>query len=49
MKKDVSVTIYPEAGHAFMNPGNASGYREADAKDAWTRILAFFSSTFNPN
>ncbi|HLF15119.1 MAG TPA: dienelactone hydrolase family protein [Bacteroidota bacterium] len=47
MQKDVNVTIYPEAGHAFMNPGNAGGYREADAKDAWTRILAFFGSKFN--
>lgn len=46
MKKRVAVTIYPEAGHAFMNPGNAGGYREADAIDAWARILAFFSSTF---
>lgn len=47
MKKDVNVTIYPEAGHAFMNPGNAGGYREADAKDAWTRILAFLASKFD--
>lgn len=47
MHKQVTVSIYPEAGHAFMNPGNAGGYREADAKDAWARIIAFFGSTFN--
>ncbi len=47
MKKDVNVTLYPEASHAFMNPGNAGGYREADANDAWTRILSFFASKFN--
>jgi carboxymethylenebutenolidase len=47
MKKSVSVTVYPEAGHAFMNPNNAGGYREADAKDAWTRILAFLGNVFN--
>lgn len=46
MRKDVSVTVYPDAGHAFMNPNNAGGYREADAKDAWTRILAFFGNVF---
>ena len=47
MKKDVNVTVYPEAGHAFMNPNNAGGYREADAGDAWTRILAFLGNVFN--
>jgi len=47
MKKNVSVTVYPDAGHAFMNPGNAAGYREADARDAWKRILAFFGNAFN--
>jgi carboxymethylenebutenolidase len=47
MKKDVGVTIYPDAGHAFMNPNNAAGYREADARDAWARILAFFRNAFD--
>lgn len=44
--RQVSTVIYPEAGHAFMNPGNAGGYREADAKDAWARILGFFAARF---
>ena len=45
--KDVSATIYPGSGHAFMNPGNKNkpGYRPADAKDAWSRINAFFDRT----
>jgi carboxymethylenebutenolidase len=47
MKKNVSVTVYPEAGHAFMNPNNAGGYREADARDAWARILAFLGNAFD--
>jgi carboxymethylenebutenolidase len=47
MKKNVSVTVYPEAGHAFMNPNNAGGYREADAVDAWARILAFLGNVFD--
>jgi carboxymethylenebutenolidase len=41
--KQVEMRIYPEAGHAFMNPNNSSGYREADATDAWARIHAFFA------
>jgi carboxymethylenebutenolidase len=40
-EKDVSVAIYPKAGHAFMNPNNTAGYRAEDAKDAWNKIYAF--------
>lgn len=47
MKKNVSVTVYPDAGHAFMNPNNQAGYREADARDAWARILAFLGNAFD--
>jgi carboxymethylenebutenolidase len=47
MKKDVNVTIYPDAGHAFMNPGNKEGYRGEDAEDAWARIIAFFDAKFH--
>jgi len=36
--------IYPEAGHAFQNPNNKTGYREDDAKDAWQRITAFLAA-----
>jgi len=40
--KPVDVKIYPDAGHAFENPNNKTGYRPADAKDAHKRMLAFF-------
>jgi len=42
--KDVSVTVYPDAGHAFMNPGNTGGFRAKDAEDAWDRIIRFFQA-----
>lgn len=43
--KDVEIHIYPDAGHAFENPNNKSGYRAEDAADAWNRIIAFFART----
>jgi carboxymethylenebutenolidase len=43
--KKVEVVIYPDAGHAFENPNNKSGYREKDAADAWRHILVFFART----
>ncbi len=42
--KKVSVTIYPDAGHAFQNPENKTGYRAQDAADAWGKIVAFLQS-----
>ncbi len=39
--KKIDITIYPDAGHAFENPNNKGGYREADAQDAWKKTLAF--------
>ena len=42
--KKVEVKIYPDAGHAFQNPSNKSGYREADAKDARELTLRFLNS-----
>jgi carboxymethylenebutenolidase len=42
--KTVDLKIYPGAGHAFANPNNPwGGYREAAAKDAWSRTVAFFA------
>ena len=42
--KTVDIKIYPGAGHAFANPNNPwGGYREAAAKDAWSRTAAFFA------
>lgn len=41
--KTVDVKIYEGAGHAFANVNNPwKGYREAAAKDAWSRTVAFF-------
>jgi carboxymethylenebutenolidase len=42
--KTVDVKIYEGAGHAFANVNNPwKGYREAAAKDAWSRTTAFFA------
>jgi carboxymethylenebutenolidase len=45
MGKPVDVKVYPDAGHAFENPDNKSGYRPADAADARQRMDAFFTQT----
>jgi carboxymethylenebutenolidase len=45
MGKSIDVTIYPDAGHAFENPTNKSGYRAQDAADAWKRTTDFFANT----
>ena len=42
--KKVEVKIYPDAGHAFENPNNKSGYRAQDAQDAWNRTVAFLKA-----
>jgi carboxymethylenebutenolidase len=39
----VDVKEYPDAGHAFENPNNKTGYRPADAKDTEQRMTAFFA------
>jgi carboxymethylenebutenolidase len=41
--KPVDAKIYPQAGHAFENPTNATGYRAADAADALARVDRFFA------
>lgn len=41
--KKVDVKIYPDAGHAFENPNNKTGYRAEDAADAKSRSLHFFA------
>jgi carboxymethylenebutenolidase len=45
--KKVDVKIYPDAGHAFENPNNKTGYRAEDAADAWKRTVDFFAATLN--
>ncbi len=39
----VDVKEYPDAGHAFENPENKTGYRAADAADANRRMFVFFA------
>ncbi len=46
--KPVDAKIYADAGHAFENPTNATGYRPADAADALARIDQFFRQTLRP-
>ncbi len=41
----VNVKIYPDAGHAFENPNNKTGYRAEDAADAHQRSLDLFAHT----
>ncbi len=43
--KSIEVKIYDGAGHAFENPNNKLGYREAAANDAWARTLDFLNRT----
>ena len=43
--KKIDVKIYDDAGHAFENPNNKQGYREADANDAWKHTIDFLSAT----
>jgi len=43
--KKVEIVIYPDAGHAFENPNNKTGYRPDDAADAWKRTVKFFAET----
>jgi len=43
--KRIDVKIYPDAGHAFENPGNKQGYRAQDAADAWQRTVVFLAAT----
>jgi dienelactone hydrolase len=37
------IKIYPNVGHAFMNPNNKGGYDAGSAADEWDRINAFFA------
>jgi carboxymethylenebutenolidase len=39
----VDVKEYADAGHAFQNPNNKSGYRAAGTADAHQRMFAFFT------
>lgn len=40
--KSFEIKLYPGAGHAFFNDGRPDAYRPEAARDAWTRVVAFF-------
>ena len=43
--KKIDIKIYDDAGHAFENPNNKTGYRADDAADAWNRTVNFLATT----
>ena len=46
MGKDVTLTIHPGTGHAFMAPHNALGTRnDAVAKQIWPEVVSFLKTT----
>jgi carboxymethylenebutenolidase len=48
MGKDVSFTVHPGTGHAFMAPHNALGtYDENVAAEVWPQLLAFLHETLD--
>lgn len=42
--KDVDFQVFPNVGHAFMNPSNKKGYNADAAALAWSRIEAFLTA-----
>ena len=46
--KTADIKIYPEQGHAFMNPKNTQGFDPKAAEDAWGRIWSFFKTNLQP-
>jgi carboxymethylenebutenolidase len=46
MGKDVTMTVYPGTGHAFMAPHNALGTRDEElAERIWPEVIAFLKET----
>jgi carboxymethylenebutenolidase len=43
--KKIDVQIYDDAGHAFENPNNKTGYRAEDTADVWKRTVEFLTAT----
>jgi carboxymethylenebutenolidase len=46
--KNINVKIYPDAGHAFQNPSNKTGYRPADTANAKARERKFLAQELKP-
>lgn len=47
--RPVDVKVYPDAGHAFENPSNKTGYRAADTEDAQARYVKFLADHLHPS
>jgi carboxymethylenebutenolidase len=46
MGKDVTLTVHPGTGHAFMGPHNALGTLNAQlAEQIWPEVIAFLKDT----
>lgn len=43
--KEISVHIYPGAGHAFANPTRTDAYRPEATKDSWEKMMEFLRNT----
>lgn len=41
------VIVYPNSGHAFFRDNDPNSYRPEAAKDAWQRVIKFFSKNLN--
>jgi carboxymethylenebutenolidase len=39
--KNITVQIYQNSGHAFINENNAKGYNAKDARNAWEKTFSF--------
>lgn len=46
--KSTDLKIYPDAGHAFENPSNTTGYKPEDAQDAANRYDHFLADHLHP-
>ncbi|MFM8302708.1 MAG: dienelactone hydrolase family protein [Actinomycetota bacterium] len=42
-RPDCEIVVYPEADHGFVHDPARPAHREADAADAWTRVLDFLT------
>jgi carboxymethylenebutenolidase len=46
--KDVTITVHPGSGHAFMGPHNALGTLDEElAAKIWPQVLAFLHETLD--
>src|SRR5581483_6422294 len=49
MGKDVTLTVHPDTGHAFMAPHNALGKRDDQAyARIWPQVIEFLNETLAP-